>query len=98
MLHKQFVLIATSWFLVISLLFCSPAKSEPGIVHVNQPLLCDESIKDLAAAVVRAEQLKEMLAGTTNEHAKLVLGVEMKAVLVLGKKISMWRVENCRDA
>ena len=60
--------------------------------------MCDESIKDLAAVVIRAEQLKTMLDGTTNEHARLVLSAEMQAVLVLGKKISMWRVENCRDA
>lgn len=96
--HKQFALIFTVWFCVVSLLFCTPARSEPGIVHVNQTLMCDDSIKDLAAAVVRAEQLKAMLDGNTNEHAKLVLGVELKAVLILGKKISMWRTENCRDA
>lgn len=98
MSHKQFALIFAIWFLVVSLLFCTPARSEPGIVQVNQPLMCDSSIKDLAAVVVRAEQLKKMLDGTTNEHARLVLGTEIRAVLILGKKLSMWRVENCRDA
>ena len=98
MTTKQFTLIVAIWFCVVSLLFCTPARSEPGFVHVSQPLMCDESIKDLAAVVIRAEQLKTMLDGTTNEHARLVLSAEMQAVLVLGKKISMWRVENCRDA
>lgn len=98
MTTKQFTLIVAIWFCVVSLIFCTPARSEPGIVQVNQPLMCDSSIKDLAAVVIRAEQLKEMLDGTTNEHARLVLGTEMRAVLILGKKISMWRVENCRDA
>lgn len=98
MTTKQFTLIIAVWFCVVSLLFCTPARSEPGLVQTNQTLMCDESIKDLAAVVVRAEQLKDMLDGTTNEHARLVLGTEMRAVLILGRKISMWRTENCRDA
>jgi len=60
--------------------------------------MCDDSIKDLAAAKIRAEQLKVMIDGTKDTHARLVLGVEIKAVLILGKQISMWRVENCIDA
>ena len=99
MTHKQFLLILAVWFAVIALIFATPARStEIGLVQTNQQLMCDDSIKDLAAATIRAEQLKTMLDGTTDTHARLVLGVEMKAVLILGKQISMWRVENCKDA
>jgi len=99
MTAKQFLLILAVWFAVITLIFTTPAKSaNTPMVRTNQDLMCQDSIKDLAAATIRVEQLKIMLDGTTDTHARLVLGVEIKAVLILGKQISMWRVENCKDA
>jgi hypothetical protein len=98
MTKKQFALIFALWVIVISLIFCTPARStEIGQVQADG-LTCEDSIKDLAAATIRYDQLKMMFEGTKDQHARLVLRTEARALAILKQQITMWRVENCRDA
>lgn len=99
MTKKQFAIIFLIWAIVIATIFATPAKgTEVPLITTSKELMCDESIKDLAAARIRFDQLTEMLAGTTDPHARLVLTAEVTAVKTLGAVIIKWRVEHCRDA
>ena len=99
MTYKQFLLVLALWFAVIALIFATPARGgNVPMVRGPEHQMCDDSIKDLAAAKIRVTQLTEMIDGTTNQHAQLVLKVEREAVAVLGQKIIRWRNENCKDA
>ena len=99
MTKKQVAIFVLLWLAVIAVVFVTPAKgADSSIVSTTQSVLCENSVKDLAASKFRALQLKQMLESAKDPSARLVLSTELKAVISPAKVISMWRVENCRDA
>ena len=98
MTTKQFTLIVAVWFCVISLLFCTPARSEPGIVQTTGSVTCESAKRDLLAVGSRYIQLKKELAAEVDPSFQLVIKVQINAISQLGGRIIMWRTENCKAA
>lgn len=97
MSHKQFLLILAVWLAVMVLIFATPAQPvEIGLT--NSATTCARSELDQAAVAQRLVQLKEMYKQTPDESGRLVLRAEADALMRLARSISMWRVENCRNA
>jgi len=99
MSKKQFLLILLIWSVVMSLIFCTPARSsEVGLISPSFVLTCKQSAEDGVATVKRIDQLKAMIKTIKGQSNVLVLETEIKALKELVIKINWWRNENCRDA
>jgi len=95
MTKKQFALIFAIWAIVMILIFATPVRGAE-IGMVKSETTCLRSEIDLKATEIRLEQLIEMIEGSKDESALLVLKAEVQAVFKLNKTITMWRVENCK--
>jgi hypothetical protein len=98
MTKKQFALIFVVWAILMSLLFCTPARAANIGLVMGGGITCEGSLKDLAATTIRLEQLKTLVNINQNPHAAVPLDAELTALMILREKIRMWREENCRDA
>ena len=99
MTKKQFALIVAVWAIVMTLIFCTPARSrDVGLVQTQGAPTCEEAKQDLLAVGIRLNHLKDEFQGEKNESLRFVIKEEAQAVANLGRKIVMFMKENCREA
>lgn len=95
---KYFALIFAAWVMAMFLIFGPQAKgAEVGLAQASGAPTCSQATNDFKAAAFRYNQLKDMADKAPNESIRMVINVEMDAVLQLATKIRFWMNENCKQ-
>lgn len=100
MIRQDFRMLLLAIGLGISvLLLTCPAKAvEVGMVQTTGSPTCEMADKDLVAVKTRFLELNTEFTAAVDSSRKLVLKEEAKAVVALGRVITIWKTENCRGA
>lgn len=95
---KYFALIFAAWVIAMLLIFGPQAKgAEVWLVQTSGTPTCPQAVNDFKAAAFRYNQLIDMRDKAPTESVRMVLNVEMDAVLQLATKIRFWMNENCKQ-